>query len=351
MKKVAIITIQSRNYGNRLQNYALQEIIKSFGLQVDTLRRGKKPKRKEQIKRNFKYFFQKLLKTKGAKFTRFEKNIKKSSLYITANNAPKELNDKYDYFVVGSDQVWNPYYEFLGKVDLLYFADNRKKIAYAASFGVDELPDSEEVKYKKYLKKFASISVREEAGAKIVNALIEENVPVVLDPTMLLSASQWEKVEKKPECFPKQKYVLIYSLGTRSQEFKDTIAKVKEKKCYRVIDILERKHNGLEYPIGPAEFIFMLHYAELILTDSFHAAVFSILFHKKVQVFNREDQKLNSRIINLFKMCGLEKNMKIGCFDIGGTEDFSIVDEKIEINKKKSIDYLKKSLSINEVSP
>lgn len=139
MKKVAIITIESMNFGNRLQNYALQQVLKSQNCSVKTLHR--KPKI-SGCKANLKRCVQSILQTKAAKFRQFDSNIDFSNIVIDRDNYPQDLSNQFDYFISGSDQVWNPHYNFVGTSDLLAFAKPEQRISYAASFGVDGISDS-----------------------------------------------------------------------------------------------------------------------------------------------------------------------------------------------------------------
>lgn len=194
MKKVAIITIESMNFGNRLQNYALQQVLKSQNCSVKTLHR--KPKI-SGCKANLKRCVQSILQTKAAKFRQFDSNIDFSNIVIDRDNYPQDLSRQFDYFIVGSDQVWNPFYDFVaGKCDFLTFANDNQKISYAASLGVSEIPKERTEEYKEYLKTFKAISVREKQGAKIVKNLANRETTVVLDPTLLLDENEWTKVEK-----------------------------------------------------------------------------------------------------------------------------------------------------------
>lgn len=227
MKKVAIVTIESLNYGNRLQNYALQEILKSLSCSVKTLHRVHESK---TVTSCAKRMAQNILQTKAAKFRQFDANIDFSDVILGKDDYPNGLAEKFDYFVVGSDQVWNPYYAFAGgECDFLTFAKNDQKISYAASFGVSIIPEKKEIEYAEYLKSFKSISVREHQGSIIVKKLSDRDATVVLDPTLLLDEEDWMKVEKKSLCRPKGKYVFVYALGDKTDRFEKKNQTVKRK--------------------------------------------------------------------------------------------------------------------------
>lgn len=342
MKKIAIVTIVTINYGNRLQNYALQCVLEKLGYSVTTLRRESKT---EGLKQKIKVTAQSLLQTKGAKFRNFNSNIHFANETVTRDDYPKELRDSYSYFIVGSDQVWNPHYDFVaGKCDFLEFARDNQKISYAASFGVSEIPSERKIEYAEYLKTFKAISVREKQGSKIVEELADRKATVVLDPTLLLDEIEWKKVEKKPAFCPKKEYVFVYALGGKTDLFKDKIKQLKDK--YEIFDVRSLQKNRKELPVGPSEFLYLIRNAEEVLTDSFHATVFSIIFHKKFITFNRPGLNMNSRIESLAELVGIVNRMT-ECGDLNGEAeiDYVKVDEILDKERKKSIDFLKNALS------
>lgn len=143
MKKVGILTINDDfNYGNRLQNYALQEILRYNNLNVETIKNQENLYNKNYIKRikryigilYKKYISNNIVHKKYINFLKFNKKIKYSKYLIDKNHIPKDINKKYDYFITGSDQVWNPNFDRLSNVDLLDFANNNQKISFSASF-------------------------------------------------------------------------------------------------------------------------------------------------------------------------------------------------------------------------
>ena len=172
MKKVGIVTIiDDNNYGNRLQNYAVQEFLKKNYIQPVTIKNNPTLNTKDKyIFRLIKYLKETLLKkesysTRKTRFGEFNKNIQYTDKIVTPFS---KVYKKYDYFMVGSDQVWNPNFCRLRDIDLLSFAKNSQKVAFSASFGINELPEQFKEKTSKSLKDFKAISVREDAGKKIV---------------------------------------------------------------------------------------------------------------------------------------------------------------------------------------
>ena len=347
MKRVGIVTIQSINFGNRLQNYALQESIKRLGYDVYSFRRyDENLTLKENIVRIFKIILQYVVVGKIWNYRCFDRNIKFSKFKIGVDKTPDDLSDSFDYFVAGSDQIWNPYFKSCGKCNLLSFASYNKRISYAASFGISTFPEEYRVQYSNELKKYKSLSVRETTGSIIVEDLIGKSAKVVLDPTFLLSADEWKKVQRSTKYRPKNKYCFVYSLNKRSEEFKRKIEQFSKE--YVIVDIMKKNRFGISKRIGPAEFLYLIDHADVVLTNSFHATVFAVIFRKDVLAFDRIDVDMSSRIRTLATILGLNNNFdEYGTFSIYTDGDKDIAEANIKIEIDKSFDFLKKALDAN----
>lgn len=357
MINVGIVTINNSNYGNRLQNYAVQEVLKGLSTNPITLKNialmNKKTGVFNYFLRNIKHIYKKddfVDKKEREKFyIEFNKNINFSKNIFNWFNL-KNVN-KYDCFITGSDQVWNPNFGRLTDFDLLTFADSKKRISFAASFGISSLPEQYNEKLKNALKDYKAISVREDAGKKIIEDVIgRKDVQVLVDPTMLLTAEEWDKVEKKPEQLKTDKYILNYFLGELSEKRKAEIDKIAKENNCEVINILDK--NSPFYCTGPSEFLYLEKHAFLVCTDSFHSSVFAILYNKPFIVFGREDNtvSMNSRIetlINKFNLKNREYNGKeITKENLNHdyTEAYKILEEE----RKKSIKFLRQALDLEE---
>lgn len=355
MKKIGILTIvDCDNYGNRLQSYALQRKINSFsGIEAfQILNFPYLNEDKHYYFRLIKYLFnlKKYSNNKKRKknFKKFENYITYSSNIYTAKT--KKLN--FDYVVVGSDQVWNPNFGRLRKVDLLTIIPSYKRLTYAVSFGVTNLEYSKLDKnlILKELLKFQKISVREDAGKKIVEELTGRNdVEVLIDPTMLLTADEWDEVSKKPTILKNDKYILNYFLGNLSDERRNEINRVAKENNCEVINILDKESPF--YECGPSEFLYLEKNAFLICTDSFHSSVFGILYNTPFLVFEREDNNasMNSRLDTLlfkFKLEDRRYKGKITKKDLkcDYKEAYNILDKE----RIKSMNFLRKALDIKD---
>lgn len=346
MKKVAIITIISKNYGNRLQNFALQEVLSSLGNQVKTI-----PAYPYHIiRRNIKYFLKRTLNVLAGRFPdvvwdEFNKNIRWGKTIAS----DKRIADKYDYFIAGSDQIWNPTFAVISDRELLTFAPTEKRIAYSASIGLERFPEEYSQHYIEEWKKFKKISVREIQASKIIYDMIQVLPPVVLDPTMLLTKNDWIKyIKHSPSS---GKYYAKYFLGKRNDFSEKFIMKRAKEDNIRCIEITN-EDGSLKPGIGPYEFLRILYYSEGVFTDSFHGTVFSIIFEKPFAVFQRPYEKgygdMNSRIDTLIDTFELRDHFVACPYDPEKVKmdfDYIKVKQILEIKRKESIAFLKDALS------
>ena len=339
--EIGIVTINDdNNYGNRLQNYAVQQFCKKNDLKVETIKNRPLLNDKENLSKKFKYYYRikEILKNIKANlkrlkrlkcFRNFNKNIIFSKKFFNIENL--SWGKKYDFFIVGSDQVWNPKFKRLSDFDLLAFAKPEQRIAFSASFGISELPENCKEKAKRELEKFKAISVREEKGKEIIEELTgRKDVQVLVDPTMLLTSEEWDKVAKKPEQLKTDKYILNYFLGKLSDKRKKEIERIAKENNCEIINILDK--NSPFYETGPSEFLYLEKNAFLICTDSFHSSVFAILYNRPFIVFDREDSnvKMNSRLDTLLKKFKLKDRWY---------KD-KITEEQLQINYKQSYKIL-----------
>jgi len=361
-KKIAILTLSGNyNYGNRLQNYAMQEVYKKFGFQVDTIWNAIDLNNGPilSVKKKFKNFIKILIgKTNYDKYTiqriknfsEFTNKYISASTYIIKNDNNNELNNMYDFFSVGSDQVWNCTFRNIISSDFLMFSDKHKTIAYVPSFGVSNIPKEQEYKYVDGLNHIKHLSVREEAGAKIIKNLTGKTAQVVLDPTMLLSKDDWIKIENKPKNLSEKKYILTYFLDDINENKKKSIDELAKKNNLELINLANiYNYSDLKYyTYGPNEFLYLFNHAELILTDSFHACVFSIIFEKSFYVFDREGnmESMNSRLDTLLGTLKLTERKVEKIANIKNIFECNY-DEAYEILKKEqeeSFKFIKKAL-------
>lgn len=354
-KSALIVTINNTNYnyGNRLQNYAADRAARKLGLQCRTLCfersrfHGLKLRLKRMILRltgyrltsNPKYWKEEI--RRDLSFLDFDKkNIK----MLYARQAA-DVKDRFDYYFIGSDQVWNPlwYNEKSKNYYLLTFAPDRKKVCMAPSFGIDALPPDWTEWFQSNLSRFPRLAVREESGARLVKALTGRDAAVVVDPTMLLSAQEWQAIEKKPNWLDDKPFVLTYFLSPKSDDAKHVLEAAGEGKT--VFELLDRD-DACAWGCGPSEFLYLFRHAELILTDSFHACVFSFLFNRPFLVFDRcTNVDMNSRLSTLLKNFDLvRKYHSSGLENDIWEHDYSEGHRRLEEERKKAFDFLEGAL-------
>ena len=360
--KIGIITIPDiTNYGNRLQNYAVCRVLQAvFQCQVHSLSSYKEKSFedgnyvlwvKNLIARQMCIFPAFAEKKWGPNITRWANFRNWNKKYIPTRNfyehesLPERLNEEYDLFFAGSDQIWN--YRFPGtKYDdyFLRFAEGRKKAAISGSFGVEDIPEAWKQTYIDGLSDFAHISVREDAGAKIIKDLLGRDVPVLIDPVMLLCQEEWLRVAKKPRVDTSKPYILKYYLGEEAEE--ERIDHWAKENGYEVHELLNDKIPEL-YSAGPGEFISLIANAALVASDSFHCIAFSIIFRKPFVVYARmgSGNYMTSRLDTLLGKFGFQNRWKhllkpeqyLSC-------DYSEIDKQMEAEQDKALRYIQEVL-------
>lgn len=360
---VNIISLDDHNnYGNRLQNYALYRKLNQNILTKVAWHSEKNIEKPITLKRIIKYILnwknqrEELNDYYPTKVIR-KYNIRKFSdanIDIQYDFSIKgNLDSNINYFVVGSDQVWNPLFwsniEKAYNTYFLRFAEEKKRIAYAASFGISELPAKYHAMFKEGLDGIPYISVREQAGAEIVKQLTGRDVPVLVDPTLLIEAEHWRSLEMQPEWYQGEKYILTYFLGNVPPML-DKLAKEYNYKIFNLMD----KNNFDLYVSRVEEFLYLIDHAELVCTDSFHACVFSILFNTPFLVVNRQQQgvaDMTSRLdtlLGLFNMKDRYINFNTDALDKDKifTVDYSHVKEIQQREQKRSYEFFKQAMNI-----
>ena len=347
---IRIITFDKAiNYGAVLQTYALYNKLKRLDSNTfvidyencyikDAFTVKRPPVRLGIGKFLDDLFYAIQLFFKKAKFKRFRKrNLRYNE-------------DKYDSkskYITGSDQVWNYRLTDFDKAYFLDFVqDNSKKYSYAASFGFDVIPDEYLEEYKKLLMDFNRISVRENQGAAIIKKLTGKDVPVLLDPTFLKNKNEWLKMIKYKSY--SKKYILMY-LMVESKTIIEFAKKLSEEKGLELLYICDARNKSIKFAkylrrVGPEEWINLFLDAEFIITNSFHGIAFSINFNKLFFTeLLPEKFKVNSRIKNILDLFKLRDREIVNGKNnnVDKSIDYNKVNEILEKEKQKSIEYLK----------
>ena len=354
--KIGILTLPlNSNYGGVLQAYALQTILKRMGhdvLEVElkkNLRWQYPPLWKMPLSFGKRFLFKYIVRRKNQKILleRYERKIypllvhdilEFISKYINQLKVDKfiDCKGKFDAWICGSDQIWRfKYYPlFEGDIANVYLKflgdDSCKRIAYAASFGTDnwEYPAKETAECKNWIQKFDAVSVREETGVKLCSTYYDIKAKHVLDPTMLLSKDDYVDLIEKSDV-PKSKGNLFCYILDNTDEKMNVVKNIEKQRhlssffmngdCGNWTEDLEKR---IQPPVE--SWLRAFYDSEFIVTDSFHACVFSILFHKQFLVIGNKERGL-ARIYSLLSMFGLEDRLTS--------------DTDLDINRMKTIDY------------
>lgn len=350
--KVGIVTIDSRNYGNRLQNYAVQRLLEKRGCTVCTFKRdynfcNSLSSRKVFVKTMLAAITPKSKNVKWVTNANVVAFMKFNSQFINWDTRlyPSQidsnyLNDEYDLIVCGSDQIWNNTFFFFSESDFVNYNLKIPKIALSVSIGMESLDEDMQEIVKKWIPTFDSVSVREYSARDLLKPYYEKDILVCCDPTLLLSKEEWDEIVVKPG-FTLDRYILLYFLGERSKAINDFIADVANKNKLRIIDL--STNQGCVHGIGPSEFVWYIKNAEFIFTDSFHASIFSVIYKKRFSVYDRCGTKsnMNNRIVTLLDMLRLKSRYNILSYDVLESEiEYEEVEKQIMKEQEKMNEFI-----------
>lgn len=347
---VGIVTLPGHfNYGNRLQCYAVSQIYNKCGLSSEELVLAPR----FRIKRTAIRFARKLLniervnpedmmsEARKAAFDRFDSRVQSRII----ERLDSCLIDEYDLFSVGSDQTWNPsQYAYNEDWFFLQFARPEQRIALAPSLGVDSVTRRQSRQIERGVRDFPALSVREDKGAEIIRKCSGRESAVICDPTLVLSPDEWRNVSdaRLTPCTP---YVLTYLLGGIGADAGKVLNCVTNQGKLPVISLSDREKPE-EPPAGPSEFISLIDGASHVVTDSFHAAVFSCVLQTPLTIVHRGGgSKLFSRLETLAQ--SLEITHKIyghKDFDISRAGDYREVPKAIRRERCRFMCYLENCL-------
>jgi len=362
--KVGIFTFpNSVSYGATLQMYALCRAVERLGHEADAIHYQNMFMKKElhcksTAESDSKYLFKRKLKRvlHGKQYRNFKKFEKKSvSLYpkklLTNESRLPFVGVQYDAIVCGSDQVWNP--RITGG-DLSYFlnfcGETTRRISYAPSFGVEVLSDDLKAQIKEELNQFYALSVREVQGQAMISDMIGREVPVVVDPTMLLDADEWRRMET-PYRKVKGNYILYFTVKSSPRLFKKTQEFAKKHGLTMVVvggNILKKIKNPdstIHYAvdISPSEWLWLMDHAQYVATNSFHGTAFSIVFEK--DFYLELSAATNSRLTNIVRIMALEDRILPAETDmIPSKADYTKARDNMLSLRESSLNFLKNAL-------
>lgn len=369
-KKVGIITMHKViNYGSALQAYALQHVIEKMGHDVEIIDyiypneyHRQFAQKRSALRRLISYIID-LLKgsPRQKRIKAFEEFYKENLKLSRTYNSKEELHKdppKYDVYMTGSDQVWNPRSIHVDTSFMLSFTDSPNKVAFSASIAKGEIPEQYKKLYTSALRKYKHICMREKRGAELVESLIGYKPEVVLDPTMLLTGGEWREFAKKSNIDIKQPYILVYVLGYSFNVYPyiyDLIKHVQQQLNMKLIvlnmskqyaQILSNKKiidNANIY-----DFVKLFANASMVITDSFHGTAFSLSLNVPFYSVVNNIENADSRISDL--LTSVDEKSRIIRKDTPFTDITISIDapnnNKLEIQRKHSMENL--SLIIND---
>lgn len=349
-KKVATITFhRAINCGAILQAYALQQAIFHFDVKTDIIDYRcpclEKTYHLIHTPYNCKGFISDILhfptqSIKKFKFRQFLKNNMKITQPCYTLLDLINISSNYSMVITGSDQVWNLQLTESDKAYFLTFLERNKRASYAASVGKKNLYSDYGKNFCNELKQFEFLSVREENTATSLERVIGKKPQVVVDPVFLLTAEEWNAITLQNK--NGTPYIFVYCLNEQLvYEEANRIAKETGLAIVCVPSGWKCPIKGqIKRSMGPGEFVTAIRYAEYVVTDSFHASAFSLIYQRKLVPVLRNNQiGLNERLVSLMNMCGL-KNIFTDKEKIYETVSYSKIEERLMEHIKKSKYYL-----------
>lgn len=352
-RKLMIKTITCHNVynvGASLQAYALSKYLTDLGHQVEII--DYKPEYLKHYElwgvRNPKYNkpilreIYNILKLPGRIKGRMSKRKKsfdaftKTYLPVTSktyhnNDELKQDCPKADIFIAGSDQIWNTLFQN-GKDPAFYMdfaASNAIRASYAASFATDTIADEYKKDVSQRIKNIDFVSVREESAIKILEDLGVDNATHVMDPVFLLSKEQWNTMSG--EKISDEKYLFIYDFDN-NEKINDAAVEIARKNDWKIYSLFSNNICDKSFfDVGPLEFVNLIKNAQMVLSNSFHAVAFSIIFEKQFVVYNRHEN-INSRMRDLLKSLDIVNGE--------GPIDYNKVNERLSVHINRSKNYL-----------
>ena len=258
---------------------------------------------------------------------------------------------KYRCVFVGSDQVWNP--DITIVLDDAYIGNVKDRgacrlTAYAASMGRSSLPEADRERFARCVnERFFAVSVREASGAPFLENLLHRRVDSLADPVLLLRREDWEEIMRPP---PEKDYVLLHYTEHNEEmvQFAGALARQLGKRVVQTaLPLRKPEASALRIGIGPGEFLGYIHNAVCVVTNSFHAAAFSVLFEKQFLVFGHS--AYNARLTGLLERLGLNTRMRDGTAPPSPASmweeiDWQAVEERLETERGRAVEFIRNSL-------
>lgn len=377
--KIAILTIQKvKNYGAVLQMYSLQKFLSDSGMTsriVDLVRIDKKTSLLEEKSKLLAWLYTIILKLNDLRHylinlfhfrdirlkrltsaNKFFDDFNESYLKFTNKmhvSDLHDLNETFDIFISGSDQVWNTTFEFDISPYLLGFVNkDNKRVALSPSLGIDFINNEYIKDFKNNLNRFDSLSIREKIGKNVISKFIAKEIEVLFDPVFLYSKDEWNENFNLEDAIHKEPYVLCYSLGAADDVVLQIANRLSKKYDCQIIKI-GRHRNDLYHPdnilidwnVGPIEFLNLIYNSKSVITNSFHGTAISINFNKEFYSVLNKSNKRNTRIVNILESLKLTDRINYSASEYNtGNIDYTSVNSRLVKERNKLRTYIKKSV-------
>lgn len=361
MKHVGIVTIHKiNNYGAVLQSYALNRHIRALGHDAKTIdfrtyRVAESYKllrpvenRMDLIRNAQALLYAGKLRRRAERFDRFlEAEVPMTPDYYS-NEELRRAQLNFDTYVCGSDQIWNTHCRNYDDAFILEFARGRgERISYAASLGADSIhPDMQE-RFRRELRDFKAVSVRESDAVRIIEPLAGKPVSHVCDPVLLLTPEQWREAAAGP--LLREPYIFFYHVKGDIPDMREYLRELGEKTGMKIVAVTMNLREMLypnvkRYDAGPREFLSLIDHAAYVVTNSFHATAFSLLFRKKFMVFSPHGSG-PSRLTSILASAGLmDRVWDKSCSPIETEIDYQAVWQRLTPFVEQSKEFLKNAL-------
>lgn len=372
------------NYGSKLQALATLRVMEELGQKCKVIHYGKaglwfkikslprifdatfRQDKLEDWSRNHAYkkhpeiaplLAQRKILFKEYDATYFDKYEIFGAYYSDIQN----IASKFDAVITCSDQLWSPAGLGTNFYNLMFVPDSVKKISFASSFGVSQIPWYQKKATAKYLRRIDYVSCRENRGAEIVKELTGRDVPVLMDPVFAFDKEQWGKLVPEEKVY-EEPYIFCYFLGS-NVAYREAVKKFAKEKAMKIVFLKfldqyveydETFGDIIPFDVNPNKFLNILRGAEYVFTDSFHGCAFSILMEKQFVIFNRyaatSGASKNSRIDTVCGNLGLNgRRVTVGS-DLGEVMseriDWKGVAERTQVYRNRMWVYLKEALGV-----
>jgi len=360
-KSVGIVTFLYTNYGALLQAFALQQYLKKENPNIVNIYFKTKWHEKDarvfnlygSFKSKIGQLFFTLIRYRGLR-NRKKRTDSFRNKYLSLSPIYRTIEDFvskppfFDIYISGSDQVFNPHGDYRDVFYLNFDKGGSKKIAYSASFGVNEFTDDVTEIVLPLVQDFDAISCREKDGADYLCEILGREVNWVVDPTFLLGAEEWQDVCVLPNV--RGKYIFVYALADEKSLI-EIATRIKKKTGFKIICVRGNTRDFISadkcvYGCGPAEFIGLIRNSECVVTDSYHGTIFSVIFNKAFYTFISRP-KVSSRIYSLINLLHCEDRIIthdiLNVFEFVGIESVPRRD-KLDEMIKQSKEFISKNI-------